>query len=455
MRSSSAQPPPRRSGGHRHTPSQASFGSSENRYAPRFDHDRSRRHGPFRDAYTTSRSSSRYDSSSRNDERGLAQEGTGGSASAAAAAVAIALASEPIIEKMVPIMPSASGHVLDAQQLQQEKEEQKNQICTMTTSSSSTEAAVAAAVAASSPPQPPPAAVNAALVARQGALKSGYLWKMGANVPRWKRRFFVLKPITMLFYYMSEHDTEPRGCIDLDLFDAVRKVREDFGDASTGNDGLGLGSSKDRAAGLSAPTAASASTSSSSSKRRRNSPRPAAAAASGSTSTAFELYRTGCPDGSGFMLEARGGEDWEEWVESIANGRHSKMRAEMDVMKGANKVMIMMMDDTSMMMRANVRSLAYYSYRPLGCTSFGVWIVQCPQYLPCRCCLLLLSTVFYSREFFHTSFMYCCAYGLTTFPPPRHIHQISNRHNQAFVVVDSHITLRPYNKHTAVSDIIV
>ncbi|CAM9945894.1 unnamed protein product, partial [Hapterophycus canaliculatus] len=57
---------------------------------------------------------------------------------------------------------------------------------------------------------------DAALVSR-GALKSGYLWKLGANVPKWKRRFFVLKPITMLFYYMSEHDTEPRGCIDLDL----------------------------------------------------------------------------------------------------------------------------------------------------------------------------------------------------------------------------------------------
>ncbi|CAN0561533.1 unnamed protein product, partial [Ectocarpus sp. 12 AP-2014] len=56
--------------------------------------------------------------------------------------------------------------------------------------------------------------VDAALVSR-GALRSGYLWKLGANVPKWKRRFFVLKPITMLFYYMSEHDTEPRGCIDL------------------------------------------------------------------------------------------------------------------------------------------------------------------------------------------------------------------------------------------------
>lgn len=131
---------------------------------------------------------------------------------------------------------------------------------------------------------------SAALVAR-GALKSGYLWKMGSNVPRWKRRYFVLKPITMLFYYMSEHDTEPRGCIDLDLFDAVRRV------------GLAQGGS-------------------SSTPNR----------------TAFELYRSGFPGGSGFMLEARGQEDWEEWVEMIANCRHDKIQAETDVLKGTNKV---------------------------------------------------------------------------------------------------------------------
>lgn len=149
---------------------------------------------------------------------------------------------------------------------------------------------------------------NAALVA-QGSLKSGYLWKMGANVPRWKRRYFVLKPITMLFYYMSEHDTEPRGCIDLDLFDAVRKVREVGGEQPTTH-------------GFSASSGPSSSSSSSS---------------SAAASTTFELYRSGCPDGSGFMLEARADEDWEHWVEAIANGRHGKMQAEMDVMKGTNK----------------------------------------------------------------------------------------------------------------------
>ncbi|CAN0203679.1 unnamed protein product, partial [Ectocarpus sp. 8 AP-2014] len=38
--------------------------------------------------------------------------------------------------------------------------------------------------------------------------------------------------------------------------------------------------------------------------------------------------------------EARGGEDWEQWVESIANGRHGKLQAEMDVMRGTNKLLL-------------------------------------------------------------------------------------------------------------------
>ncbi|CAN0044885.1 unnamed protein product, partial [Laminaria digitata] len=168
-----------------------------------------------------------------------------------------------------------------------------------------------------------PGQANAALVAR-GSLKSGYLWKMGANVPRWKRRYFVLKPITMLFYYMSEHDTEPRGCIDLDLFDAVRKVREVGGEQPT--------TTTTRTGGSSACSSSSSSPSSSSSTSSSSS-----AASSAAASTTFELYRSGCPDGSGFMLEARADEDWEHWVEAIANGRHGKMQAEMDVMKGANK----------------------------------------------------------------------------------------------------------------------
>ena len=46
---------------------------------------------------------------------------------------------------------------------------------------------------------------------------SGYLRKLGKNIPTYKRRFFVLKPATHLFYFLSPNDIEPRGCIDLDM----------------------------------------------------------------------------------------------------------------------------------------------------------------------------------------------------------------------------------------------
>lgn len=164
---------------------------------------------------------------------------------------------------------------------------------------------------------------DAALVAK-GAIKSGYLWKMGSNVPKWKRRFFVLKPITMLFYYMSEYDTEPRGCIDLDLFDAIRKV-EDISKNSSSSFGNSRAGSSSSSSGRSSTPSADGRSSGNTTSRT-------------SESTIFELYRSGCQGGSGFMLEARGNEDWEQWVEAIANGRHDKMRAELEVVRGANKV---------------------------------------------------------------------------------------------------------------------
>jgi hypothetical protein len=42
------------------------------------------------------------------------------------------------------------------------------------------------------------------------------LSKLGTNIPEFKRRFFVLKPSTHLYYFLSPADTEPRGCIDMD-----------------------------------------------------------------------------------------------------------------------------------------------------------------------------------------------------------------------------------------------
>ncbi|KAL7549042.1 hypothetical protein ACHAWF_012305 [Thalassiosira exigua] len=45
---------------------------------------------------------------------------------------------------------------------------------------------------------------------------SGYLRKLGRNIPAFKRRFFVLRPSTHLYYFVGPDDVEPRGCIDLD-----------------------------------------------------------------------------------------------------------------------------------------------------------------------------------------------------------------------------------------------
>ena len=56
-----------------------------------------------------------------------------------------------------------------------------------------------------------------ALEFARSAPVSGYLRKMGKNIPTFKRRFFVLKPSTHLYYFLSPSDVEPRGCIDLDM----------------------------------------------------------------------------------------------------------------------------------------------------------------------------------------------------------------------------------------------
>eukprot|EP00980_Cylindrotheca_fusiformis_P009570 scaffold2109_cov216-Cylindrotheca_fusiformis.AAC.3 len=55
----------------------------------------------------------------------------------------------------------------------------------------------------------------AAVLARS-ATQAGFLQKLGQNIPQYKRRFFVLKPETRLYYYLSPNDTEPRGKIDLE-----------------------------------------------------------------------------------------------------------------------------------------------------------------------------------------------------------------------------------------------
>ena len=59
--------------------------------------------------------------------------------------------------------------------------------------------------------------INAASFAKHAPM-AGYLSKLGSSVSEYKRRFFVLKPTTCLYYFLSPNDEEPRGCIDLDGF---------------------------------------------------------------------------------------------------------------------------------------------------------------------------------------------------------------------------------------------
>jgi len=57
---------------------------------------------------------------------------------------------------------------------------------------------------------------NTAAAFARTAPRAGFLCKLGTNIPEFKRRFFVLKPSTHLYYFLSPGDTEPRGCIDLE-----------------------------------------------------------------------------------------------------------------------------------------------------------------------------------------------------------------------------------------------
>jgi len=67
------------------------------------------------------------------------------------------------------------------------------------------------------PTTPQSPGITAASFAKQ-APKAGYLRKLGNSVVEYKQRFFVLKPTTCLYYFLSPNDDEPRGCIDLDGF---------------------------------------------------------------------------------------------------------------------------------------------------------------------------------------------------------------------------------------------
>jgi hypothetical protein len=63
--------------------------------------------------------------------------------------------------------------------------------------------------------------------------QSGHLLKLGSRVRTWKRRFFVLRPATYLYYYLSSGDDEPAGCVNLDLYSECFDVAdEEFADRS-------------------------------------------------------------------------------------------------------------------------------------------------------------------------------------------------------------------------------
>jgi hypothetical protein len=64
-------------------------------------------------------------------------------------------------------------------------------------------------------PAPIESSESAVILARS-ACHAGYLQKLGANIPEFKRRFFVLKPELNLYYFLSPNDTEPRGKLDLE-----------------------------------------------------------------------------------------------------------------------------------------------------------------------------------------------------------------------------------------------
>ena len=50
------------------------------------------------------------------------------------------------------------------------------------------------------------------------AVKAGYMFGL-SGVEKWQRRFFVLKPATLLYSFGSSQDEEPLGCVDVESFE--------------------------------------------------------------------------------------------------------------------------------------------------------------------------------------------------------------------------------------------
>jgi len=122
-----------------------------------------------------------------------------------------------------------------------------------------------------------------ASITSKKALKCGYMSKLGSNVMIWKRRFFVLRPMTMLYYYLSEYDTEPRGCIDMDVFTCVRKLENDESEKSR-----------------------------------------------------FELTTSGLGNGQKILLEARNEEEGKSWIHALTHETFDVLKAEKELLKYQN-----------------------------------------------------------------------------------------------------------------------
>jgi len=118
---------------------------------------------------------------------------------------------------------------------------------------------------------------------------AGFLQKMGTNVPTYKRRFFVLQPTTQLYYFLSPHDTIPRGSI------AIDEARVEFDN----NNKINRNNNNDDNSG----------------------------------ETKFALH---WPDGSSLHLEARTPEAAQTWCQSFKQERLSFVRAQLAEEQDAN-----------------------------------------------------------------------------------------------------------------------
>lgn len=54
-----------------------------------------------------------------------------------------------------------------------------------------------------------------------GSLRSGYMFGQCGRTGQWQKRFFVLKPTTLLYYFGSNADEEALGCLDVEAFSKV------------------------------------------------------------------------------------------------------------------------------------------------------------------------------------------------------------------------------------------